>query len=131
MKAWSLFATIFFLPSDKKRSNSVLGDLFRRNSPHSKNKGFNSRLQNIGDGYRYINRGASSDNKSEADHMESVKTKNAVYSAIVLEEFLKELAAVCQEHAVRPADEPVATSWRPFWGLTATHVQKSLQTENK
>lgn len=34
------------------------------------------------------------------DAMESVKTKNAVYCAVVLEEFTKELAAICQEHSV-------------------------------
>lgn len=33
--------------------------------------------------------------------LESMKTKNVVYCAIVLEEFLKELAAISQEHSVR------------------------------
>lgn len=31
---------------------------------------------------------------------ESAKTRNAVYCAIVMEEFVKELAALSQEHAV-------------------------------
>ena len=32
--------------------------------------------------------------------METLKTKNAVYCALVLEEFVKELAALSQEHGV-------------------------------
>ena len=54
-------------------------------------------------GFRYINRQAS-ENNPVAEKMESVKTKNAVYCALVLEEFLKELAAISQEHAVLAAD---------------------------
>ena len=56
-------------------------------------------------GFRYINRQSQSlDNNPVAEKMESVKTKNAVYCALVLEEFLKELAAISQEHAVLAAD---------------------------
>ena len=54
-------------------------------------------------GFRYINR-QSQENNPVAEKMESVKTKNAVYCALVLEEFLKELAAISQEHAVLAAD---------------------------
>ncbi|XP_071846775.1 FHF complex subunit HOOK-interacting protein 1B-like isoform X3 [Apostichopus japonicus] len=36
----------------------------------------------------------------KATESDSVKTKNAVYCAVVFEEFLKELAATCQEHVV-------------------------------
>ena len=54
-------------------------------------------------GFRYINR-QSPENNPIAEKMESVKTKNAVYCALVLEEFLKELAAISQEHAVLAAD---------------------------
>lgn len=32
--------------------------------------------------------------------MESVKAKNAILCAVVLEDFLKELAAIAQEHSV-------------------------------
>ena len=54
-------------------------------------------------GIRYNNR-QSPDHNSATEKMESVKTKNAVYCALVLEEFLKELAAISQEHAVLAAD---------------------------
>ena len=54
-------------------------------------------------GFRYINR-QSPDHNPVAEKMESVKTKNAVYCALVLEEFLKELGAISQEHAVLAAD---------------------------
>jgi len=36
--------------------------------------------------------------------LRELRTKNAVYASIVLAEFLKELAAVAQEHAVTHAD---------------------------
>lgn len=32
--------------------------------------------------------------------MESVKAKNAIFCAVILEEFLKELAAIAQEHSI-------------------------------
>jgi hypothetical protein len=32
--------------------------------------------------------------------MDSPKTRNSVYCALILDEFVKELAAICQEHAV-------------------------------
>ena len=57
-----------------------------------------------GKSFRYINR-QSPDHKTAAqERMESVKTKNAVYCALVLEEFLKELAAISQEAAVAAGD---------------------------
>jgi len=83
----------------KKRGGSMIGDFFRRNSPGSK-KGH---LQTINDGYKFINRGQNSEPRNDERGLESVKTKNAVYCALVLEEFLKELAAICQEHAVLAA----------------------------
>ena len=88
----------------------MLGDfLFRRQQGQGKGKqpiGLkDSRLQLLGDGKgaRYINRAA--EQATAGDKMESVKTKNAVYCALVLEEFLKELAAISQEHAVLNVDE--------------------------
>ena len=54
-----------------------------------------SRLQAEGSNYRYTNVKPQDVAEQEA----SLKTKNAVYCALVLEEFLKELAAVAQEHA--------------------------------
>lgn len=82
----------------------MLGDLLFRRSPLGNKKPTNPRgdprLQILGDGkgIRYINR--TMQELATNDKMESVKTKNAVYCALVLEEFLKELAAVSQEHAV-------------------------------
>ena len=81
----------------------MLGDLLFRRSPlgNKKPASRDPRLQILGDGkgIRYINR-TSHDPMSTNDKMESVKTKNAVYCALVLEEFLKEIAAISQEHAV-------------------------------
>ena len=97
--------------AEKKRSGSVIGDFFRRHNSNA-NKGRllgNKNLQLIGDGYRFINRPSPPPDGSQ-DHMESVKTKNAVYCALVLEEFLKELAAVCQEHAVLNVDNENVSS---------------------
>lgn len=47
-----------------------------------------------------IGESTSPGSASKAGEYESVKTKNAVYAAVIFEEFLKELAATCQEHAV-------------------------------
>ena len=52
-----------------------------------------------GQGARYINR--RPEVKSAGDGLvESAKTRNAVYCALVIEEFVKELAALAQEHSV-------------------------------
>ena len=53
-------------------------------------------------GMRYINR---KQEEKRVQQVESVKTRNAVYCAIVLEEFVKELAALSQEHALLIDDE--------------------------
>ncbi len=62
------------------------------------------RLQLLGDkrGFRYVSKAQSPPpvTESPASTMEALKKKNAVYCALVLEEFLKELAAISQEHAV-------------------------------
>ena len=80
----------------------MFGDLlFRRSSlGNKKSAGRDTRLQILSDGkgIRYINKAVSE--AAANDKLESVKTKNAVYCALVLEEFLKELAAISQEHAV-------------------------------
>jgi len=64
-----------------------------------------SRLQLLADkkGFRYVNQkspAGSTSHDTIADQLEALKTKNAVYCAIVLDEVLKELAAISQEHAV-------------------------------
>ncbi len=87
----------------------MLGDFLFRRQQNTKGKTIglkDSRLQLLGDGKgaRFINR-PTDGSASLGDKMESVKTKNAVYCALVLEEFLKELAAISQEHAVSYVDE--------------------------
>lgn len=47
---------------------------------------------------RYVNQ--KPPEKTPVSYTESVKTRNAVYCAIVLEEFVKELAALSQEHSI-------------------------------
>ncbi|GIX97207.1 FTS and Hook-interacting protein [Caerostris extrusa] len=50
-----------------------------------------------GQGYRYVSKPTPYSLEGE---MESVKAKNAIFCAVVLEEFLKELAAIAQEHSI-------------------------------
>ena len=92
----------------RKRSGSVLENFLfgSRNKQPPKGRGIQDgrRIQLMDDNkaIRYINR--QSPDHPAVSKMESVKTKNAVYCALVLEEFLKELAAISQEHAVLAAD---------------------------
>ena len=89
---------------------STFGDFFsRRNSLTSMRdwaKGRESprRLLRESSGFRYINRPSRGASPQPADNAASsreiLKTKNAVYCALILEEFTKELAAISQEHAV-------------------------------
>ncbi|KAK6173238.1 hypothetical protein SNE40_016726 [Patella caerulea] len=98
----------------EKRRMTLTDLLFRKSSPKSGRPeslssgsgGKGTQLQRVplksGVGYRYINsKHAESPDSPEG----SIKTWNAVYCAIVLEEFLKELAALAQEHAVLHLDE--------------------------
>ncbi|XP_055958730.1 FHF complex subunit HOOK-interacting protein 1B isoform X3 [Patella vulgata] len=98
----------------EKRRMTLTDLLFRKSSPKSGRPaslssgsgGKGTQLQRVplrgGVGYRYIN----SKHEESPDSPEgSIKTWNAVYCAIVLEEFLKELAALAQEHAVLHLDE--------------------------
>ncbi|XP_071087601.1 FHF complex subunit HOOK-interacting protein 1B-like isoform X3 [Haliotis cracherodii] len=102
-------ATISEIPTKEKRSPSQsLRDLLFRRSPASK-KGLNignkgAQLQRVpgGVGYLFINR--THDEPSNSAE-ESLKTWNAVYCAIILDEFTKELAALAQEHAILSMDE--------------------------
>ena len=47
-----------------------------------------------------MNRLESMSEAEESNPIEALRTKNAVYCALVLEEFIKELSALSQEHAV-------------------------------
>lgn len=84
--------------------------LFRR-TPNSQGKVTNLKagkgaphLQIIpgGKGYRYVNQRQQTILENP---MDSPKTRNSVYCAVILDEFVKELAAICQEHAVLILDE--------------------------
>ena len=78
----------------------MITELFRRTSSDRRSShGSDTKLHTLGHGYKYNNRNVG-DNKTVQDPVESARTKNAVYAALVLEEFLKELAAISQEHAV-------------------------------
>jgi hypothetical protein len=92
----------------EKRHRTLTELLFRR-SPNAKKMGSSTGVKGAqleilagNKGMRYINR---KQEEKRAQQVESVKTRNAVYCAIVLEEFVKELAALSQEHALLIDDE--------------------------
>ncbi|KAG0428430.1 hypothetical protein HPB47_024590, partial [Ixodes persulcatus] len=81
----------------KRRS---LGSLFRRLGP-PKATPSPVLLETDQHHYRFFPRPPTSETSEEDVRLESVKTQNAVLCAVVLEEFLKELAAISQEHAIQ------------------------------
>ncbi|CAC5380908.1 Protein FAM160A1,FTS and Hook-interacting protein,UPF0518 protein CPIJ015043,FTS and Hook-interacting protein homolog [Mytilus coruscus] len=98
-------------PIVKEKRKLSLTDLLFRRTPNSQRKTSNYKagkgapqLQIIpgGKGYRYVNQRQQNipDNP-----MDSPKTRHSVYCAVILDEFVKELAAICQEHAVLILDE--------------------------
>ncbi|XP_076117616.1 FHF complex subunit HOOK-interacting protein 1B-like isoform X2 [Mytilus galloprovincialis] len=98
-------------PVVKEKRKLSLTDLLFRRTPNSQRKTSNYKagkgapqLQIIpgGKGYRYVNQRQQNipDNP-----MDSPKTRHSVYCAVILDEFVKELAAICQEHAVLILDE--------------------------
>lgn len=89
----------FFQTSTTKPA--AVGQLFSRMGPSNVDRSRPSTLERMpgGRGYRYINQ-QSPNEHFESNPMDNAKTRNAVYCAIVLEEFLKELAALSQEHSV-------------------------------
>ncbi|KAK3575941.1 hypothetical protein CHS0354_001144 [Potamilus streckersoni] len=101
--------SVYEVPSKEKR-HRTLSDLLFKRSPVDKKQETNSkkaqqqqRLEIIpGKGFRFINRKMNDTNDNP---VESLKTRNAVYCALVLEEFIKELAALAQEHAVLSLNE--------------------------
>ncbi|XP_067134483.1 LOW QUALITY PROTEIN: FHF complex subunit HOOK-interacting protein 1B-like [Centruroides vittatus] len=105
-------------PTVKRRSNSDLqrGEprrrsltniLLRRTGFLNEKERTNTIKQPIlesipdGQGYRYISKPSPD---APEGKLETIKTKNAVLCAVVLEEFLKELAAITQEHGVIQLD---------------------------
>ena len=99
--------------SEKKKVS--LADLLFRRSPKQQpgsGRGRGQQLQRVqvggGIGYRFIN--SQLPDVQENPEL-SLKTWNAVYCALVLEEFLKELAALSLEHSVLNFDEGYVSSW--------------------
>ena len=104
---------IIIIVGEKKK----LSDIFRRPS---------SRLTvlDIQRGVFFINESQSSltaaaANKTSPAPTLEVRTKNAVYCAIVFREFLKELAAISQEHLLIHTDS--SDSIRVWLHLGLTH----------
>lgn len=97
----------------EKQRTSLSDRLFKRSSIQEKDRGKANRqsplLERMTDlqGYRYNNRRQI---ESIQSGPESQKTKNAVYCAVILEEFVKELAALAQEHAILCTDEGYMSS---------------------
>ncbi|XP_052282606.1 FHF complex subunit HOOK interacting protein 1B-like isoform X3 [Dreissena polymorpha] len=100
-------ATISDVPSKEKRHRTLTEMLFRRNSKDKKTeqnmstKGTKIEILSGNKGIRYMNKRPEDRPFNPA---ESSKTRNAVYCAIVLEEFVKELAALTQEHSILLVD---------------------------
>uniref|UniRef100_A0A224YDV4 Protein, containing RAI16-like domain n=1 Tax=Rhipicephalus zambeziensis TaxID=60191 RepID=A0A224YDV4_9ACAR len=91
------FAAEFSRGESKRRS---LGSFFRRTGLPKTNPVL---VETGGEekSYRFIARPYPSEFTEEGTRLESIKTQNAVLAAVVLEEFLKELAAISQEHAIQ------------------------------
>ncbi|XP_077519691.1 FHF complex subunit HOOK-interacting protein 1B isoform X2 [Amblyomma americanum] len=91
------FAAEFSRGESKRRS---LGSFFRRTGPPKTNPVL-VETGGADKSYRFIARPFPSEFTEEGTRLESIKTQNAVLAAVVLEEFLKELAAISQEHAIQ------------------------------
>lgn len=96
----------FFFPTVKSRKPS-LGDLILRhtNSPTRARHAAQLALAHVRDGGQSLHSalfrgGAASGASGLEKQAEALRVKNAVYCAVVFSEFLKELAALAQEHAV-------------------------------
>ena len=101
--------------SEKKKVS--LADLLFRRTPKKAGaggggSGQGQQLQRVevggGVAYRFINSQQTKEGQESGE--DSLKAWNAVYCALVLEEFLKELAALSQEHSVLVRDEGYASS---------------------
>ncbi|KAG8196983.1 hypothetical protein JTE90_013132 [Oedothorax gibbosus] len=84
------------------RRKSLTSFLFRKSSfLRNRENTFSKEpvLESIADGqgYRYVSKPTPYSLEGE---MESLKARNAILCAVVLEEFLKELAAIAQEHSI-------------------------------
>lgn len=95
-------STINEVPSKDKRHRTLADLLFKRSPGDKKTvpvgkKGDKLEVIPGNRGFRYINKKPE---PAKASQGESAKTRNAVYCAIVMEEFVKELAALSQEHSV-------------------------------
>lgn len=94
--------------TDKKKTS--LADLLFRRSPDKRailpkaKKGPQVQILQGARGFRYINYQNRPHDISE-NPMDSPKIRNAVFCAVILEEFVKELAAFSQEQAVLAQSE--------------------------
>ena len=100
---YTLIIIITILVSEKNRG--LFSDFFGRSGSMRKRQSNQQARLQIGrkGSFHYINRAPSpspSVSTSVEANLELIRTKNAVYCAVVLDEFLKELAAISQEHAV-------------------------------
>jgi hypothetical protein len=88
--------------ADRRKSSTLLSDFWRRTSARGTRQSHSVVLDQRG--AHYINRhGSPAGDIRNVEPLE-VRTKNAVYCAIVFKEFLKELAAISQEHVLAQID---------------------------
>lgn len=108
--AWLCILTLLFissLPAPVKSRKPSLGDLILRhtNSPTRARHAAQLALAHVRDGGQSLHsalfRGSAASGASGLEKQaEALRVKNAVYCAVIFSEFLKELAALAQEHAV-------------------------------
>ena len=97
------FSLLLFIFTDKKKSS--ITDLLFRRSPDKRTalsrnkKGPQLQVLQGARGFRYINYQNRPPDVTE-NPMNSPKIRNALFCAVILEEFVKELAAYSQEQAV-------------------------------
>ncbi|XP_033095712.1 FTS and Hook-interacting protein-like isoform X2 [Anneissia japonica] len=81
-------------PINKSPRKVSIGDIFRRGKRNKSVKA--SEKQKL----KAIQDMEKNKQETKDPKYETLRTKNAVYCAVVFEEFLKELSAICHEHAV-------------------------------
>lgn len=99
---WAVGAGLTRFPAVKSRKPSI-GELILRhtNSPTRARQAAQLAFQHVRDGQvLQALAGASLFRGSAERQSEALRVKNAVYCAVIFSEFLKELAAIAQAHAV-------------------------------
>jgi KELAA motif len=95
-------------PGDKRRSSTSLNDVLRFKP--LRGVADQTRLTLDSRGVRYNNRQSSPGVDGRATDNLEVRTKNAIYCALIFKEFIKELAAISQEHLLIQAESLSSTS---------------------